>query len=157
VPIAPRTSPGTTILDLKSPPSKTTSISSQTGISRELHPLPPVHVTPEQVADPTSLARTLTDMHENIRKATLSARQDPKSAPCYVRNVAFKNTSANVASISVTIPHTLSRPHTILHVTRSQGAAYNGFESNASNTHVTITTTVPPGVTALHDFTLAGD
>lgn len=153
--------PGTTILDYKAV-SSGAAITSTTGIVRELHPLPSQNVSASDVADPESLARTINSLHEAVRRATLSVRQDPASAPCYVRNVSFANTSNVAANVTVTIPHSLNRPHTTLHVTRSQGAPYAGFEvpnpgGQSPDTHVTVTTSVPAGTTALHDFKFCGD
>jgi hypothetical protein len=152
---SPINKPGTTILDFNKP--RSTVVSSETGVAREIHPLTPVHLTASELSDSESVAKALNGIHESVRRATLSLRQDPKSAPCYVRNVKFANPTSNAAPITVTIPHTLNRPHTICHPTRSQGAAWNGFETSSNSTHVTLTTIVPAGVTAVHDFQLAGD
>ena len=73
------------------PATKATALAASSPFSNELHPLPPVHITTEDVRQ-DRLPKTLMDLHESIRVATMPMRQDPESAPSYVRGVQFTNT-----------------------------------------------------------------
>jgi hypothetical protein len=142
-------------------PTKQTALHAAPKFSNELHPLPPVHLTQDDVR-PDRLIKTLMDLHESIRQATVSMRQDPESAPSYVRNVLFTNNTANSAPVTVIFRHGLGRNHTSLHACRSRNAAYAGYEAPLPEgydptQYAAVTAQVPPNTTAIHDFKLAGD
>lgn len=163
--ITPIQKRGTTILTHPSSlPAAVKSVGAVPSVlssQRELHPLAPIHLTGDDVT-PAALPRTLMQLHESIRVATLAIRQDPESAPCYVRGVRFTNTTDKSATITQTFKHQLNRPFTGLGVCRSQGAPYQGNEISNPNgldpaQYATVQTVVPANTTAIHDFKLSGD
>jgi hypothetical protein len=137
------------------------------GVPRELHPLKKVNITEEDVQNPEAIARHLNELHESFRRATLSMRQDPKSAPCYVRGVVFaRPANANVAApytATVSVRHSLGRPVSGCHACMSQGGAYSGFvvpnpPGLSNSQYVTVQHVVPAGSGPLtHDLHLFAD
>jgi len=95
--------------------------------SRELQPLPPIHLDPQEVDKPERLAKVLMDIHEMHRRASLPMRQDPGAMPAYTRSVTTTATPANPQIIQV--PHSLGRAYTGAHVVRHQGTPWNGTET----------------------------
>ena len=143
------------------PATKATALAASSPFSNELHPLPPVHITTEDVRQ-DRLPKTLMDLHESIRVATMPMRQDPESAPSYVRGVQFTNNTANAAPVTVTFRHGLQRAPVSVTPVHSQGAPYQGYSVGVPagtdpTQYATITTVVPPNTTATHDFKLASD
>ena len=174
IPQVPRR--GTSILQHPAPgtpaakPSPLTIGQNQENFSKELHPLPPVHLDPSEVT-PERLAKTFLDTYENTRRATLSNRQDPSSSPSYVRGVAFENSGTTAAVVTRVIRHGLGRPHTGLDACRTQlsqvptdatQAPSHPWEIPNQNgedpgLYATVQTVVPPGMTITHDLKLFGD
>jgi hypothetical protein len=143
------------------PATKSTALAASSPFSNELHPLPPVHITADDVRQ-DRLPKTLMDLHESIRVATMPMRQDPESAPSYVRGVQFANNTANAAPVTVTFRHGLQRAPVSVTPVHSQGAPYQGYSVDNPNgsdptQYATITTSVPANTVATHDFKLASD
>ena len=151
----------TILVNPTGPVTKATALAASSPFSNELHPMPPVHITTDDVRQ-DRLPKTLMDLHESIRVATMPMRQDPESAPSYVRGVQFNNNTANAAPVTVTFRHGLNRaPVSVSHV-HAQGAAYAGYTVPNPNgedpsQYATITTSVPANTVATHDFKLASD
>lgn len=140
--------------------------STQTNFTKEIHPLPVVHLNPEE-ATPQALQKQMLDLYESTRIATLPMRQNPMSAPCIVRGIKFENPDPNNAQyITQTIRHTLGRPVTGVTSVRAQNIHYQGFEipnpnGEDPNQYVTIKQLIPAGavgnLAAIHDLSVTGD
>ena len=160
--------PQTSILQpAPNPATKAAALFQSTPFSKELHPLPPVHLTRDDTTG-ERLPKTLMDMHEQFRRATMASRQNPASAPCHARGIVFQNQSANAAVVTMTFRHALGRPHTGLHVCRTQvtGAPTTGLSMPyevpnpagvVESQYVTVATMVPANTTITHDLLLWGD
>jgi hypothetical protein len=166
----------TTILTMPNPgtaPSKTTghSVGSVDDFgAKELHPLPPIHLNPDENLSPKDLQKQILDIYESVRRATMGMRQNPESAPAYVRNVQFAapaSPNANVTSVPVTVTfrHGLGRaPANGVTCIHSEGAPFQGIyvppvgpEDYDPTQYARVTTNVPPGTTATHHFKLSSE
>lgn len=160
--VQPAPKRGTTILTpVSANAPKTSTIDNGAHFARELHAFPPAHLDATELT-PERLMQQILETHESARRSTMAMRQDPASAPCYVRGVTFANGSTASANVTVTFRHALNRPFTGLHPVRSQGAAFAGFDApnpagQDPSQYATVTTSVPPMTTAVHDFRLFGD
>lgn len=146
--------------------AKTQFVPTVSNLTKELHPLPVVHLNTEEL-EPKQLQKQMLDLYEATRVATLAMRQDPESSPNYVRGIKFENPDPNNAQyITQTIKHSLGRPVTGVTCCRAQNIHYQGFEVPNPNgedpsQYVTIRQLIPAGATgtlaAIHDLKLIGD
>lgn len=135
-------------------------------VSKEIHPLPPVHLNPQE-SSPEQLQKQMLDLYEMTRVATLPMRQDPEAAPCIVRGIHFDNSDPNNAQyVTQTIKHTLGRPVTGVTACMARNVHYQGFvvpnpNGEDENHYVSVRQQIPAGATgplaAIHDLRLTAD
>ena len=169
--VKPAAKRATTVTTHSAPPGSgfgPARVSNLPSAQKELHPLPPVHLDAQDVT-PEGLQKRLLDLYESVRVATQPMRQNPESAAAYERRVAFTNRSNAAANVTVTFRHSLGQaPTNGVTPYHSEVAAFSGYTMTDPNTgaivnpngedpdhYVTVTTSVPAGMTAYHSFKLS--